>query len=117
MKLRINNREVELFFGIRFVRELDKVAGMTANGLNMGMGLNKVLPALSECDPVALSDVLYAASYDTEPRLKQLEIDSFLENPKTDVISLNEKILKAVEESNVIKPMAKKLQLTTNIKK
>lgn len=112
MKLNINNREVNLYFGIRFVRELDKVAGMSANGVSMGMGLSKTLPALSEGDPVALENVLYAAAYDTEPRITIKDIDAFLDNPKTDIYKLNNQVLSAVTESNVIKPTAKKLKIT-----
>lgn len=112
MKLNINNREVELHFGVRFVRELDKVAGMTANGVSMGMGLSKTLPALEQGDPVALENALYAATYESVPRVTMNEIDAFLDNSKTDVAKLNNEVFKAVTESNVIKPTAKKLKIT-----
>ena len=37
MKIKINNTEYELNFGIRFVRELDKIEKMTNKGISLGM--------------------------------------------------------------------------------
>ncbi|MGY0267286.1 tail assembly chaperone, partial [Limosilactobacillus fermentum] len=47
MQLNINGTDCELNFGVQFVRELDKVAGMELNiqgqNQNFGMGLVKTL--------------------------------------------------------------------------
>ena len=59
MILKINEKDVELKFGVRFVRELDKVGGVDTGSFNMGMALTKAIPALQAYDPVALSNVIY----------------------------------------------------------
>ena len=110
MKIKIKDREVTLYFGVRFVRELDKVAGMNVNGASLGMGLTRTLPALETGDPVALANVLYAASYDTNPRVSQNEIDEYMENCK-DLDKLYDRVMKEAMESNIIKATAKKLKM------
>ena len=110
MKIKINDREVTLYFGVRFVRELDKVAGMNVNGASLGMGLTRTLPALETGDPVALANVLYAPSYDTNPRVSQNEIDEYMENCK-DLDKLYDRVMKKAMESNIIKATAKKLKM------
>lgn len=110
MEIKIKDREVTLYFGVRFVRELDKVAGMNVNGASLGMGLTRTLPALETGDPVALANVLYAASYDTNPRVSQNEIDEYMENCK-DLDKLYDRVMKEAMESNIIKATAKKLKM------
>ena len=51
MEIKLNDKTVQLNFGVRFVRELDKVAGMSVNGQSFGFGLTKSLPALQAYDP------------------------------------------------------------------
>ena len=50
MKIKINKKDVELNFGVRFVGELDKIAGMSVKvqGItqNFGFALPKVIPGL-----------------------------------------------------------------------
>lgn len=79
MKITINGKEQELNFGVRFVRELDKVAGMEAGGMSLGMGLTKSLPALNAYDPAVLSDVIYSATFRNSPRVGRNDVDDYLD--------------------------------------
>ena len=79
MEIKINGKNVELNFGVAFVRELDKVAGMKVNGQSFGFGLTKSLPALQAYDPAVLADVLYCAAWDNKPRATQKAIDEFVD--------------------------------------
>ncbi|EKW99380.1 tail assembly chaperone [Ligilactobacillus saerimneri] len=109
MKLMINGKEVELHFGVRFVRELDKVAGVQQGNISLGMSLTKTLPALLAFDPVALSTVIYAAAYETKPRLKMADIDDFIDND-ADLEDHYNEIVKSVQESTATKLVLKNLQ-------
>lgn len=109
MELTINDKKVQLNFGVRFVRELDKVAGMTVNGQSFGFGLTKSLPALRAYDPAVLSDVIYSAAYGNKPRPTQNAIDDFIDNC-TDLGKVFDEIQKEIDESNSVKVAAKNMK-------
>lgn len=107
MNITVNNKHVELHFGMRFLRELNEVAGMKAEDrVNMGMGLNMTLPALLGGDYVALENVIYSASNGS---LTLNELDEFLEN-NSNVESLREKVLAELRKSAVTKVPLKKME-------
>ena len=56
---------------------------MNVNGASLGMGLTRTLPALETGDPVALANVLYAASYDTNPRFRKMKLMNTWKTVKT----------------------------------
>lgn len=109
MQLKINDKDVELNFGVRFVRELDKVAGMTVNGQSFGFGLTKSLPALRAYDPAVLSDVLYCAAWDNKSRPTQKAIDEFIDNC-ADLEKVFDEVNKNIAESNAVKVAAKNMK-------
>lgn len=109
MNLKINEKNVELKFGIRFVRELDIVGGVDTGSFNMGMALTKAIPALQAYDPVALSNVIYAASYGASPRPGMAEVDEFIEN-YGDIEKLFADVTKEMLKANVVKAAAKNLK-------
>lgn len=109
MELTINDKKVQLNFGVRFVRELDKVAGMTVNGQSFGFGLTKSLTALQAYDPAVLSDVIYSAAYGNKPRPTQNAIDDFIDNC-TDLGKVFDEIQKEIDESNAVKVAAKNMK-------
>lgn len=80
MQLKINSKNYELNFGVKFVRELDKNAGVSASGVSFGMGLTKALPALQAYDPAVLSDVIYAATAASKKRPSSNEVDDFIDS-------------------------------------
>lgn len=109
MKLELNGKQIELNFGVRFVRELDKVAGMTVNGQSFGFGLTKSLPALQAYDPSVLNDVLYCAAWPTKPRPTQKAIDDFIDNCP-DLEKVFDEVQKEISESNAVKPAVKNMK-------
>lgn len=109
MILKFKDKDVELKFGIRFVRELDKVGGVDTGSFNMGMALTKAIPALQAYDPVALSNVIYAASYGVSPRPGVVEVDEFVENDKN-IEKLFDEVTKELLKANVVKAAAKNLK-------
>ncbi|AKP66103.1 MULTISPECIES: tail assembly chaperone [Companilactobacillus] len=68
MNIKVNDKEFELNFGIGFLRELDKVAGVDVQGISMGMALTRTLPALKGWDMLALINALYCATHADNPR-------------------------------------------------
>lgn len=109
MEIKINGKNVELNFGVAFVRELDKVAGMKVNGQSFGFGLTKSLPALQAYDPAVLADVLYCAAWDNKPRPTQKAIDEFIDT-NSDLEKVFAEVNKAIAESNAVKVAAKNMK-------
>lgn len=80
MKITVGNEEQELNFGVGFVRELDTVAGMKKDGMTLGYGTIRSLPALQAYDSAVLSDVLYSAAVDNSPRSGKKDFDKYIES-------------------------------------
>lgn len=111
MKVKINNKEVELKFGVKFVRELDKVAGLDVNGASFGMGLTKSIPALNTADPAVLADVIYsAASTNKAFRPSQDDVDNFIDDYDGDLEKLFDDVIKEMSAANAIKVALKNAQ-------
>lgn len=112
MKITIAGKEQELNFGVRFVRELDKVAGMEAGGMSLGMGLTKSLPALNAYDPAVLSDVIYSATFRNSPRVSRNDVDDYLDGLTSvkEFEKLFDDVSKEVKKANVLKVALKNMQ-------
>ncbi|MCT4402552.1 tail assembly chaperone [Leuconostoc suionicum] len=111
MQVKINNKEVELKFGVKFVRELDKVAGLDVNGASFGMGLTKSIPALNTADPAVLADVIYsAASTNKAFRPSQDDVDDFIDDYDGDLEKLFDDVTKEMSSANAIKVALKNAQ-------
>lgn len=111
MQVKINNKEVELKFGVKFVRELDKVAGLDINGASFGMGLTKSIPALNTADPAVLADVIYsAASTNKAFRPSQDDVDNFIDDYDGDLEKLFDDVTKEMSAANAIKVALKNVQ-------
>lgn len=111
MQVKINNKEVELKFGVKFVRNLDVVAGLDVNGASFGMGLTKSIPALNTADPAVLADVIYsAASTNKAFRPSQDDVDNFIDDYDGDLEKLFDDVTKEMSAANAIKVALKNAQ-------
>lgn len=114
MIIKINNEEHELNFGVRFVRDLDKRAGvlMGAGGQqqNFGMALTKALPGLQTYDAAVLADVIYCALHADKKRPSIDEIYDYIDNPDTDIAKLFKETQTEIKKSNAVKLAAKNLK-------
>ncbi len=79
MNIKIKGTDYELNFGIGFLRELDKVGGVKADGISLGMALTRTLPAFQAFDPLALINVLYSATHADNPRPSMNDIGESIE--------------------------------------
>ena len=71
MEITINRKKVQLQFGVRFLRELDKTDGMEIQGQQYGFAIQTALPKLEGYDPVTLAKLIRLVH---DHRLKQLMI-------------------------------------------
>lgn len=110
MELTINGKKYSFKFGIRFVEELNKIAGLEAKGMKFGMALQTILPSLQGLDPSALSKVLCAANVTETPRLSVNEVNDYLEGD-IDLEKVFNDVIEEIVKSNATKLVAKKMKL------
>ncbi|WP_099974253.1 tail assembly chaperone [Lactobacillus terrae] len=102
MNININDKDYELNFGIGFLREIDKVAGLDVNGVSMGMGMSKTLPAIQSYDMLALINVIYSATHACNPRPGIQDIEEYIGTLKDkDVEKLFTDVVKELKKSPV----------------
>lgn len=115
MEIKINGKEQELNFGVKFVRLLDKKMPivMSVKGMGeqpFGMALTRVVPALKTFDTAMLSDVIYLALWGSKPRPSQDDVDAFIDDNKTDIEKLFSDVIDAMSKSNSVKLATKNLK-------
>lgn len=80
MKFEIAEKEYELHFGIKFVRQLDELYRVDYQGLEFGMGVNFAFLGLNQYNPATLGDVIRSAvSYEKSPPILK-HIDESIES-------------------------------------
>ena len=104
MVLTIGDKEYEVNFGIRFVRELDKKYFTTdANGVKWGMGLEIVLPQiLMANDALILSEVLYMGTCTLKSRPTPADVDTFIDECE-DIEALFGEVIEELKKQNATK--------------
>lgn len=114
MQITIGKKEYSLNFGVRFVREIDKLVGveMSIQGTkqSLGFGLTKAVLGLKSYDSAMLSTIVYAAAWDNKKRPSQTEVDNFLDNPNTDIEKIFDDVTAEMMKANAVKVATKNLK-------
>ena len=106
MQVKINGKDYELNFGIRWVLLMNQKHNITQNGLSQGMGINQAVASLSQYDPIGLSEILLNATWINKDRPTSADIDHYLETD-ADIKKLCDSILKEIETANATKAQVK----------
>lgn len=101
MDLVINRQVYTLYFGIDFIREIDKKYGHEEQAVPLGMGIIKILGRLKLADIVALSDVIQAATHTLKSQPSARDIEAYL--VEADLDDLSNVFLDALESAPVTK--------------
>ncbi|MBF0714492.1 tail assembly chaperone [Gemella sp. GH3] len=112
MKLTINNKECDLYFGLNFIRELDKLYTVDFNGASFGAGLQSVMYYIEMRNPVVLLNLILCASKTSKVRPTHKEIESWLE--EQDLELLFNDFLLSLETSPMTRPTILKMKNQTN---
>ena len=106
MQIKINSKDYELNFGIRWVLLMNQKHNITQNGLSQGMGINQAVASLSQYDPIGLSEILLNATWINKERPTSADIDHYLETD-ANIKKLCDSILKEIETANATKAQVK----------
>lgn len=109
MKIVLKDKEVELKFGVGFVRELDKLREIdNGKGIKFGAGLMLVLPMLKTLDPAALADVLLASAKATAKfKVSQSDVDNWVDE-QANLEAVFDDVNEELTKSNAVKPILKR---------
>ncbi|MCV2499567.1 tail assembly chaperone [Melissococcus plutonius] len=100
MKLKINGKDINFKFGVKFIRELDKHMPLEREQIKFGLGLSaKVLPELKAGNVNTLANVLYYANQTENEQVSLDEIDEYIDTVK-DIEKLFDQVDKELRESN-----------------
>lgn len=103
MQITIKDQTIELKFGIRFVRELDrKFHVVLDSGKRIGTGLEETVPLLFTGNIIALSDLLFASTTAGDYKITQEEIDDYLDGVE-DIDALFWEVLEELKKQNATK--------------
>ena len=106
MQIKINGKDYELNFGIRWVLLMNQKHNIAQNGLSQGMGISQAVASLSQYDPIGLSEILLNATWINKERPTSADIDHYLETD-ADIKKLCDSILKEIETANATKAQVK----------
>jgi len=113
MELTINGNVYNINFGIAFMRELDKRVVMPVEGIpgkSEKIGLRYEIANLFDDDIESLITMIDIGNKGQDPRLTRAAIESYIEDPDTDIDELFKKVKDFLLSANVTKKEALKIQ-------
>ncbi|MEQ7302958.1 tail assembly chaperone [Enterococcus avium] len=115
MKITLNGNDYSLYFGIRFIRELDQKYFFGGEEIQFGTGVQTAWLKLANYDPVILNDVL-AAALSTQFTFTDKDFDDFYATQtEKQIKELCEELGKNLERWPMTAPKIK--QYKANLKK
>lgn len=105
-ELEMNGQVVQFNFGVGFLKEINRTVSVPVDGMSgvrQNVGLRYTVSLLYDRDVEALEQVLYTANIGCDPRIAKKDIESFIDNPNTDIDDLFEKTLGFLKTANATK--------------
>lgn len=111
-ELTINGTVYQFNFGMGFLREVNKKIGVPVDGLpdvKKNVGLQYTVAGIIDGDLEALIDALDIANKGYSPRVTRALLDSYIDDPSTDIDVLFEGVLDFLKNANATKKTMKNL--------
>lgn len=102
-ELIINDVVYQFNFGMGFMREINKKIGTPVDGLpdvKKNIGLQYYIAGIIDNDLEALVTVLEVANKNQKPRVTPAVLDSYIDDPDTDIDKLFESVLDFLKNAN-----------------
>lgn len=101
MELTINGQVYQFKFGMGFLREANKTVTETnGNGVKKNSGASYMIAGIFDGNVEDLVNTLDLANKGLEPRVTKALLDSFIDDPKTDIDQLFEDTLDFLKKAN-----------------
>lgn len=112
-ELTINNVVYNFRFGMGFIRAINKTMSTPIDGIpgeRQNVGLRYKIGCLYDGDVEALVDVLDFANKTEKPRVTRDLLDSYIDDPDTDIDALFNEVLDFLRQNNATKKVVAELQ-------
>lgn len=111
MELTINGQVYQFNFGMGFLRDANKtVSEKNDAGVKKDVGVTYMIAGIMDGDPEDLVNALDLANKGQNPRVTKALLDSYIENPDTDIDQLFEDTLDFLEKANATKKVVERLK-------
>ena len=111
MELTINGQVYQFKFGMGFLREANKtISEKNAAGVKKDVGATYMIAGIMDGDPEDLVNALDLANKGQNPRVTKALLDSYIEDPDTDIDQLLEDTLDFLEKANATKKIVERLK-------
>lgn len=114
MELKIGGKVYQLYFGIAFIREIDRRYEVQLNDVGYGGGLSKLIPKVQIGDVVALFDTIEAATVTEHTPPTSAAVEEFLAQSEVDTMELGASFIEAFEGSKIVSKAVQVLLEITN---
>lgn len=113
MEITINEQVYQFIFGMGFLREMNRrvqVPVDNVKGMQKGIGLRYMIGSVMDGEVEALVEVLYAANQGQTPRVTKELLDSYIDDPNTDIDQLFEDTLGFLKKANATKKTVQEIE-------
>lgn len=113
MELTINEQVYQFNFGMGFLREANKTVSEKLNSSTdkkKDVGATYMIAGIMDGDPEDLVNALDLANKGQNPRVTRALLDSYIENPETDIDQLFEVVLDFLGSANATKKIVERLK-------
>lgn len=113
MELTINGQVYQFNFGMGFLREANKTVSEKINNATdkkKDVGATYMIAGIIDGDPEDLVNALDLANKGQSPRVTRALLDSYIEDPDTDIDQLFEDTLVFLEKANATKKIVERLK-------
>lgn len=105
-ELTMNEQVYQFNFGMGFMREINKKIGVPVDGLpnvKKNIGLKYYVALVIDKDVEALVDILDTANKGMNPRITRDVLDSYIDDPDTDIDTLFDEVIDFLKQTNATK--------------
>lgn len=113
MELTINGQVYQFNFGMGFLREANKTVSEKINNATdkkKDVGATYMIAGIIDGDPEDLVNALDLANKGQSPRVTRALLDSYIEDPDTDIDQLFEDTLVFLEKANATRKIVERLK-------
>ena len=113
MELTINGQVYQFNFGMRFLRDANKTVSEKINNATdkkKDVGATYMIAGIMDGDPEDLVNALDLANKGQNPRVTRALLDSYIEDPNTDIDQLFEDTLDFLERANATRKIVERLK-------
>ena len=106
MELTINGEVYQFNFGMGFLREINKRVSVPVDNIpdvKRNIGLSYLISGVIDRDPEDLVSLLEAANKSLTPRVTRQLLDSYIDDPETDIDALFEQVIDFLKNANATK--------------